>query len=357
MIHIKKIPLYIAKTIISSTALVLLLLIAIEVFIALAAEMRHVGQGDYTILQAIIYILLRLPQQVYMFFPMAGLLGSMIGLGTLATNSELVVMRAAGVSLAQIIRAVIFAALAMVFVMTIIGEAVAPKAMHRAESQKAIARSGGKALPTKAGTWVKEDENYIHIDSVLPGRRLKEVTRYRFDKAHHLLSISRAKTASYINDKWVLKDIVESDVKNTNVKTKHIDQQSWDIEINPAWLGKSSFVPDEMTMKKIYEYYHYLKDNGLESGSYELAFWKRLLQPLATCVMIFLAVPFVFGALRSTTMGLRILIGIILGFIFYILNAFFGPISLVYQFPPFLAAVIPMMLFTIAAFVLMRKAG
>ena len=99
----------------------------------------------------------------------------------------------------------------------------------------------------------------------------------------------------------------------------------------------------------------YKKGNKLEYIDYALPFWQRMLQPLATCVMILLAIPFVFGPLRQVSMGLRMLAGLGVGFSFYLLNQFFVPFSTVFQVPPFLAAVLPTCLFFLLGLFLLRR--
>ena len=102
---------HIGLTIIMATALVLLGLIGLQIFVSFINELNEIGSGHYGLWQTLQYVILTLPSNIYSFFPMAGLLGSLIGLGYLASNRELIVMRASGVSLMQIVWAVLRAAI------------------------------------------------------------------------------------------------------------------------------------------------------------------------------------------------------------------------------------------------------
>ena len=103
------------------------------------------------------------------------------------------------------------------------------------------------------------------------------------------------------------------------------------------------------------DYLDYLKANKQDSGRYELAFWRKIFQPLTIAVMLFMALSFIFGPLRSVTMGARIVLGIITGFAFYMTNQIFGPISLVYRLPPVFGAVLPSLLFVGVSIYFIRK--
>ncbi|MCK4608570.1 MAG: LptF/LptG family permease, partial [Gammaproteobacteria bacterium] len=98
---------YIGTTVIGTILMVVLVIISLEMFINFTSEFSDMGTGNYGLMRVIIYVFMCLPGAIYQFFPMAGLLGSLIGLGLMASRSELIVMRAAGVSLVQITGSVI----------------------------------------------------------------------------------------------------------------------------------------------------------------------------------------------------------------------------------------------------------
>ena len=136
--------------------------------------------------------------------------------------------------------------------------------------------------------------------------------------------------------------------------SKQFSQVTWRIALNPDLLKMAKVDPEELSLLTLFTYIKQLHHHHNQTQEYALAFYKRLCQPLATCVMMLLAIPFIFGSLRSATMGLRIIIGCFVGFGFYILNQFVGPISLVYQLPASFAAVFPTLLFMLLALLMMR---
>ncbi len=348
---------HIMLIIIYATLLVLLLLVGLQIFISFVGELGNIGNGHYDVFSALLFVVEMLPKNIYNFFPMVGLLGSLLGLGYLASHSELIVMRASGMSLWQISWAVIKAAILMLIVMTVIGEVVAPYSARAAITEKKIAESGTPMTNTLQGVWMRKNNNFIHINTVEPGKKLQGVSQYTFDNNHRLISASYAHEAVFQNNSWLLQEIQETLFNGDQVSTEEIPQAVWPININPSLLNISMTDPGEMSLVKLTQLIHFEHSHGLQVSNYMLVLWQRIFQPLATLVMILLAIPFVFGPLRSTSMGSRILIGVVVGFVFYLLNQFFGPLSVVYQIPPILGALTPTFLFSIVAIYLLKKVG
>ncbi len=334
---------YIGNTIITMTALVILIFFGIQTFIGFINEIRDIGHSNYGALAAFNYISLSLPLIVYPLVPAAALIGCLIGLGRLAAQSELLVIRAAGVSKLQITLSVILSTLLMLIFITAVGEWLAPNLKSFADNYKHQAQTG-VAASGKSGVWLRDGNNFLHFDLLLPSGQVQGVIRYEF-AGPNLLRASRASSGERRNGQWLFKDVHISHFAPNAVKTQHLPEQIWPVSFDPQLVSLADLQVNQTPIWDLYRYIHYLKHSGLSATRYEFAFWKRVFQPLATLVMIGLAVPFIFGPLRTVTMGLRILIGVMIGFGFYTLNEFLGPFSLVYQVPPFWAAALPVILF------------
>ena len=347
---------YIGATIISSTLLFLVMLIGMDFFILCLKELDHIGQGDYGLWQAIIVALLLLPQSLYQFFPMVGLVGSLMGLGQLASHSELIVMRAATMSVGQISRAVLQAALLLLIVATLIGELVAPKAAQLADLRRATAMSGGQAINTSHGIWFRSDNAFIYAEKSAGNNHLEAVRWYRLNSQLRLTEAGSADSADFYRNEWHLRKVARSFIHADNsVSADHLPTMTWTIHLSPRLLSLTQSQASEMSLARLDDYIHYLKQNGLQSTRDSLSFWQRILQPLGSLVMIFLAIPFIFGPLRTVPVGARIVVGCGVGFAFYFTNQLFGPFSLVYQVPPLLAATIPIVICAAVALWLMRR--
>lgn len=346
MNQIKILYRYVAKSIAITTGLALAVVLGMDFFIKLINEFNDIGTGNYHLLEAFIFVTLTMPSELYNLFPMAGLLGCLMGLGLLATHSELVVMRSAGLSIKQITAAVLVTILFMVVLLSIFGETFTPYATRFAEQNKAMAKSAGQAVSTQHGVWIREKSDFLHIGTIYPDGKIENITRYFFNDTHQLTSVAKADTAEYHKGHWRLNNVDVSNIAMNGVTSQHYNTQEWKVHLRPSVLRIARIEPDEMTLEKLFEVIDYRKHNGQHYSSYALVFWQRIFHPLTACVMMLLAIPFIFGPLRSATMGLRLVVGVIVGFSFYIMNQLIGSFSLVYQIPPVIAAILPAMLFT-----------
>jgi len=346
---------YLTKTILQYIALTACVLLAIEFFLLFVNELDDIGRGQYHFISAFLFVTSQLPSQLYQLFPMVSLIGCLIALGLLVSHSELTVMRASGVSIAQIIFAVVKAAFILIVLMTIMGETIVPYAMHYAQNKKAVALSGGQAMRVGGGVWVRQRQHFIHIDKVQSTTQLQGIQDYQFNQHHRLALVRKAALAKFQDNHWQLQNVDQTQFMSNKTKATHYKNKIWDVAFNPRLLSITTFDPEEMNLATLYHYIKIKKRNHSAVGRYEFSFWQRLWQPITTCVMMLLAIPFIFGSLRANTLGARLLVGLLIGFLFYMLNRFFGPLSLVYQYPPMLAAMSPTLLFALAGIFLMKR--
>ncbi len=346
---------YIASTSLLLIAAALLLVLGVDFLFAYIHELTLVGKGDYHAASALVYVIFTLPRRLYDMFPIASLIGVLMALGLLASRSELIVMRASGMSMTQIAGAVAKVGLLMALLASLLGEFVVPRAEYAAEGLKIQAKSSGQAVLTAQGTWVREDRDFIHIRRLLPNGLLQEVTRYHFNDHYELQSTTFIQEATFDDDQWTLKGIKKSKITPERVTMEAKDSGTTKKLIDPALLDVLLSEPDNLSLMGLYHYIDYLEDNRLDPRHYQLIFWQKIVAPFAVVLMILLGVPFVFGPLRNASMGLRMLSGIFFGFLFYLINEMFGPLSLVYHFPPVLAALAPLVLFSMLGLWMMRR--
>lgn len=345
---------HLAFSIIQATLLVLLVLVAIDMAFLLLREVDSVGKGDYQLIHAFLYILLTMPGRVYLFFPTAVLLGSLLGLGQLANQSELVVMRAAGLSRAGIIRRVLKIGCGLAVFIVVLGEYVAAPAEQYAQQKRMELQSRQISVQGGEGLWIRDDNRYIKIARVLPGMHLQDIKIYEFQDQRLSRSIHAA-SAQYTDAGWLLSEIKESQLSPEAVSTHHQNESLWERFIDPSLFAVLQAEPSAMSLLDLYRYAGYLKDNGLEYDSYELILWRKLAVPVAILVMLVLSVPFVFGNLRDSGSGQRVLIGSVIGIAYFLLDRLFNHIGLAFGLPTVLAAFLPLMMFSLlAAYLLYR---
>lgn len=346
---------YIGKTVLVSTLVVMIVLLALFAFVSFAGELDKVGRGDYDAGLAMQYTLLLLPRLAYQLFPIVVLLGAIIGLGTLASQSELIVVRAAGVSLKRIIWTVMKVGLLLLALMLVVGEFVAPVAEFKGQSLRAEAISGQASFRSDKGLWARDGNNVIHIRDLMSSERVGRVSVYNFDDANRLQSVTTVGEASYEGDRWLLKRVLSSAVSEDGVKTSRHNTLLQKSLLTPELIGVVTVKPGYLSAPGLYRYIGYLDDNGLDSSKYVLALWKKAVMPLTTMVMVFLAVPFVFGPLRSVGVGQRIFVGTLFGIGYFLADQTTGHMGLVYGLPPLMSVLVaPVLFFVIAAYMFKR---
>lgn len=346
---------YIAKTILTSTLLVLLILLGLYTFMDFSAELEDVGKGNYHLKEVATYILLSMPKRIYELLPIAALLGCVLGLGNLASQSELVAMRAAGVSVQQINKAVMIVAISLMIIAVFIGEILRPPLEQHAREIQSTAQTGTVGSRSQHGFWTRDGLHFNHIRSIHSDGHFSGITIYEFDKQHRLRAVTKAKEAYYEDETWSLSNVVQSTIDELGVEVRSVEHALWRSQLNPGMVNIVLVPPEFLPVWSLLDYIEYLKDNHQAAGQYEIAFWMKIMMPISSAVMVFLAVPFVFGSLRSSSIGGRILIGSLVGVGFHLLNQSFQHLGLVFGLLPWLTAAFPTIVFAIWGIFLMRR--
>lgn len=345
---------HIGRTIMYSTGLVFAVLIALFSlfeFIDKLDELGKAGTGLYDVLR---YLVLTMPRKTYELFPMAALLGTTMGLSSLAVDSELIAMRAAGVSLLRIVKSVVKVGGVFVLVAVLVGELLAPVAESAAQRGRAESKRVG-ILQDNLGIWLRDELAFINIGEVLPDLSVLKINIYDFDAENRLRTQTYAEAGRYEAGVWHLRGVSQSTVSENKVIISRRAEQEWESAIEPETLSVFAVKPESLSALSLFRYIRHLKRNNQETSRYRLAFWYKLASPVTTGVMVVLAVPFVFMSLRSTGMGFRLFMGIMLGLGFYVVSRGFGYASLLFGISPIVGAILPSLLFLLLAMGLLRR--
>lgn len=346
---------YIGKTIFAATFLSLFVLLGLSSIIKFVDQMRAVGEGTYDVWHAAYFVLLKMPVELAVFFPMAALIGALIGLGSLASSSELVVMQAAGLSKLRIAGAVLKTAIPMVIAVMILSEYVAPQTDKEAYSMRYVARKGEDQVSNQYGVWVKDADSFVSIERMSNQSELFNVQLYFFDAKLKLEYAILARKAVFKEGAWSFENTSKTTFSADKIETTQLDNYIWDTKLTPRKLEVVLGEPDKMSMRDVYNYIQYLENNGQDANSYWLILWRKAVLPFTIVVMMLLSVSFIFGGLRTVTMGTRLIFGIAAGFAFHISGELFGPFSLVFNLPPILGALLPSFLVLSVAMYLLKR--
>lgn len=347
---------YVGMTVLSAVLLALLTLVAIDAIASVIDELEDMT-AKYSFIEVIGYTLLQMPDRIYEYLPFACLIGCLIGLGLMAGNSELVVMRASGISINRIVWYVLQPVLLLILLGLMAGEWLVPVSERAAESFKQTHLEEDRSLDVTRGVWNRESQEFIHINVITPGGTLLGVSRYQFNDDNELVKASHAREVRYHNGHWQAENVRITRFSDERVEVDQVDAREWDSQLTPELLDMVAVPPDIQPMSRLFRYWHYLDAQEQDSGPHQLAFWRKALQPLTITALMMVAISFVFGPLREVNMGYRIFSGVVVGITFRIIQDLLGPASLVYGFSPLYAVLIPIMICFGGGFWLLRRAG
>jgi lipopolysaccharide export system permease protein len=345
---------YIARTLVSHVATVLLVLLALYFFSTMMGEMDKTGSGNYSVVDAVNYCLMLLPRQAYELFPLVALVGTIMGIGSLASSNELTVLRAAGVSIRRLALAVMKTGLVLILLVVVMGETVAPRLEKMAHAERLSALARSVSVNTENGFWARDGKDFINIRRLMPGGEADGLTRYRFD-GERLSEISYAQQGWYRKNSWQVSSVTKTLFAEAQVTTEQLSEERWSSSLTPEVVNVAAMPPENLALWELYEFTEYLHENGLAAQRYETAMWVRFFTPLATGGMILLALPFVFGSLRAVTIGQRVMLGSVIGIVFYLVNGMFSRLGLIYDIAPMVSAGTPTLLVYLIWFFLMRR--
>ncbi len=349
----KRLDRYLAATVIGGALAGLMVIVALSFVFEFIDEADDIGRGSYDLASAMLVVALSMVQRAYEAFPMATLIGALVSLGALAARSELVVMRAVGVSVAQIARAVVAAGVLLALVAAALGEWVAPPATRLAQSVQAEAL-GGPVGAVGGGFWARDGDYRIRAEQVLQPDLLADVRVYQVGEGR-LSRVITAPQASFVDGQWRLAEATVTDFYDNRVEVRSVASVSMGGELQPETLEVVVVDATTLAASELLRYIGYLTANDMNADTYALALWVKIATPLATMVMLLLTVPLVFGSQRSGGVGQQIFLGVLIGLAFFLLNRFLGNVGLVYGLPPALSALAPTLLFLAIALVALKQ--
>jgi len=348
---------YVCKQLVGTILLVLVCFLALDLFLSMMGEMRLLGKGTYDFSTMFLYVMLTIPRQINLLFPWAALIGTLLTLGQLAAKSELIAMQVARVSVLRIASWVLKVIVGLLVLMLLITEGIGPHAEQWANKIKVTSLSGGNIIRLAGGTWMRTQDEFIHVSHIDPDGKLKNLTRYKLNHKGGLAQITTVQAAEQTDkNTWVLEGI--RGTRFLGHKTERIEAEREVVHnfIDRTVLKLSALkYLDRLPFTQLWKSIQYRKGHHLSTRAYELAFWAKLFHPIEILIMVLLAVPFIFGPLRQSSMTAKILTGLSLGFGFYLLNAIFSPLTQVFQWSPLLVAALPSLLCVGLGFYLFRK--
>jgi lipopolysaccharide export system permease protein len=331
---------YLAREIYFSILLVFAALIMLFALLDLINELSSMGRGDYRLGYVLLFVTLTIPGHIYELFPVAVLIGSIFAMVQMAANSELTVYRSSGVSLKQMMKALLRIGMPLVVLCFLCGEFVAAPSERLAQQIKLKAQNlQVSAKEFRSGVWAKDERSFVNVKGMLPDSSLMGVNIYEFDDSYHLRSIIAAEHASYKDEQlWQLEGVRQTRFDKESATIDNQPSAEWRSSLNPDILSVLLVVPEQMSAWNLYQYTEHLRDNHQKTARYEIAMWNKLVYPFAVLVMMLLALPFSAYQRREGGISGKIFMGIVLGLSFHFVGRLFANVGALNEWSPLLSA-------------------
>jgi len=350
---------YIAKTLLSYTLVVLVVWLSIYSFFNFLTEINVVGQESYTILSAIKYIILKMPEVTYSQASPVILLGCVLGMGHLATTNQLLIFRISGASIIKITGTTLKNALIFIITIIAIGEAVAPMTSNFAELGRTNAL-GNIAIPnSQEGFWIRDGDNFINVKKNIDGKLFSGITVIEVNSSNKIERVIKSENAVFDGNSLDMSgskifSIDDSSVFD-NISLKEHDFYNQKVSFDQDLIDSLKKDPKDLTTWTIIKQIQFLSDNKLRSGVFEVELYKRLIKPVTLVAMILLAMLFIFGSTRDVSLGRKIFFGCALGLSFEMLSRIANAMALSFDFNTLLSAILPSTIVMIVSIILLIK--
>jgi lipopolysaccharide export system permease protein len=324
----------VAKHVTKTTLLAMLgataILSALQILFTYLGELGDL-KDNYSAWDALKYVLWGAPQYLYEILPISALIGSVLGLGTLASNSELIVMRASGISLWRIVGWVVRSALVLVVLSFVLSEWVMPYTNEQSKSAKSH-RSVAQLGEVK-GYWTREGQRFIYIDYANSKGELKNIQIVDFDDKYHLKGVMNAEHGQFVKDgQWTVKSSQQMDILAAgNASLQPQENAPLSLALQPKYVHMVTIDPEDLSPSQLVSFMSYMHEYSQVPKTYQLAFWQKVGSPFALIALVLIACSFIFGPLRQQSMGFRLVIALFTGLGFFYLQDFLGYASLVYS--------------------------
>jgi len=298
------------------------------------------------------YMLYRLPNTIFLMTPIAVLLATLMSIGMLSKNGEVLAMKSSGIPLYRIVAPVFTVAVALSLVIFWANDTVIPYCNMKAEFIKNVYIEKKPAIPVikHDRIWFRGPKGEIINIGLVEFKGdmpvCRGVTFYELDSSFGLARRLDAKQMVWSGDKWVLEKGVSYDFRDPHgMKMARFDSLPVDIPEKPADFRQVRRFSEEMTFSELLAYISRLKAEGYSPVKYEVDLHGKVSFTLANIIMVIVAIPFSLKTSRSGGMAIGVGICIAIAISYWLLYSFSISLGHAGRFPPIFAAWVANLIF------------
>lgn len=333
---------YISRQVLAGALMVAAVLATLGALFLFIEQQDDIGVGSYTTADALGFALMTLPAQVSQLLPVSVLIGSMLGLGTLARGSELTIIRVSGVSVWRIAASALIAGFLLMLLGIALGEFIGPPLQKLATQQKAFAKSSSASFAGRGGAWVRDGDLILSVER--NAGSLGGMLVFELSPQHRLEAIGRAASVNAGDSSargWQLGGFDETRFGAQGISASRAARRTLESKLSGDFLALAASDPNRLNTAELAELGRELRANGIESGEIEFAYWSRIARVSAIPFAVLLAIPFMFGSMRGAGAGAKSALGLLLGIALFLAQDVVESGALVFKLNPMLLAWLP----------------
>ncbi|MBS0498465.1 MAG: LPS export ABC transporter permease LptG [Proteobacteria bacterium] len=333
---------YIAYQVLIGFVISTAILLPLFSFFDLLDQLDDVGKGTYRVIDAFFYTTMLLPRRFIQVAPFVALLGTVIALGKLAVNSELIALRVAGLSPQRISFAPLSMGILLLLVVAILEQFAAPQLQQKAITYRAIALEQSAELGRNLGIWTRNEHNILRIGQIVNNKRATDIELLQLDNEGFIIKHTLAEFADIVEeDIWELSSaVVRTFQDDGRISVSRTDNVRWPSFVNPEDIATLTKPPESLSPLELFRHVEFLRSTGQDADSYALALWRKAGSALMTIAMLLLSIPFVFGSIRSGLSN-KLIFATLIGMAVYLLDQIIANAGLILHLNPALVALGP----------------
>lgn len=346
---------YIASQVLIGLIIATAILLPLFSFFDLLDQLDDVGKGTYRVKDAFFYTAMLLPRRFIQIAPFIALLGTVAALGKLAVNSELVALRVAGISPIRISLIPLAVGILLLVFIAILEQFVAPQLHQKAISYRAVALHQSAELGRGLGIWTRNEQNILRIGRMHHARRAVDIEILHLNDRGFLLAHTHAEFADFIDDtRWLLSHVTFRTFTKEKITSTRTDLVRWDSFLNPEDIATLTKPPESLSPIELFRHVDFLRTTGQEADSYALALWRKAGSAIMAIAMLLIAIPFIFGSIRSG-LGNKLVFAAIIGIVVYLLDQIIANAGLLLSINPAFVALFPGLTVILFAMLWLRR--
>ncbi|MDP1559446.1 MAG: LPS export ABC transporter permease LptG [Nitrosomonas sp.] len=346
---------YIAAQVFIGLLIAAAVLLPLFSFFDLLDQLDDVGKGTYRVKDAFLYTAMLLPRRFIQIAPFIALLGTVAALGKLAANSELVALRVAGVSPTRISLVPLSVGLLLLVFIAVLEQFVAPQLQQKAISYRAVALEQGAELGKNLGIWTRNERNILRIGNMLHAKKAADIEILHLDQEGFLLAHIQAEFADILdNAVWKLNNVIVRTFSKGEILSTRSHSVTWKSFLDSADIATLTKPPESLSPTELFRHVDFLRTTGQEADSYALAFWRKIGSAIMTIAMLLIAIPFIFGSIRSG-LGNKLVFSSIIGIVVYLLDQIIANAGLLLSLNPAFVALFPGLTMILLALLWLRR--